>query len=181
MRDWDDLEASVRKVVVAYPDFPKPGILFRDLMPLFHYPFLLREVADWMNEELESLKVTDVAAIESRGFLFGAPLAMQSGVKFVPIRKKGKLAGPVTSVSYDLEYGKDTLEVQVWPFQQGTNFVIIDDVLATGGTAVAAIDLLRKCGANPLLFLTVVELSGLEGSKRIEATGVRSKSLVKYS
>ena len=136
------LRARVRDV----PDFPKPGILFRDLTPLMGDGAALREVIDLLVERVVQHRPELVVAIESRGFIFGAPVAAALGVGFVPVRKPGKLPHKTRRQSYDLEYGTDALEMHADAIVDGARVVIVDDLLATGGTAAATLELVRELG-----------------------------------
>uniref|UniRef100_A0A6M2E8I5 Adenine phosphoribosyltransferase n=1 Tax=Amblyomma tuberculatum TaxID=48802 RepID=A0A6M2E8I5_9ACAR len=154
---------EVRAELKAYPDFPKKGILYRDIMPIFRKPNVFRKVVDLFAEHVRKSAATvhTIAGIEARGFLLGPPLALALNVPFVPIRKAGKLPGNVKSQAYDLEYGQDKMEVQIESVPPGKNIVLIDDLLATGGSLQAAINLIRAAGGNVALCLVVVELEDL--------------------
>lgn len=147
-------------------DFPKPGIMFKDLTPLFAnaqaFSDVLGELADRHVGTVDA-----IAGVEARGFIIGAPLAQRMGVGFIPIRKKGKLPGDVIESSYDLEYGAATIEMQTGAVQPGTRVLVIDDVLATGGTAVASCQLVEKCGGSVVGFDALVELEFLKGRERL--------------
>ena len=130
------------------PDFPKKGIVFKDITPMLADSKALSICIELLAERLADSGVDVVAGIESRGFIFGAALAEKLGVGFVPIRKPGKLPADTYSIEYELEYGTDTLEVHQDAFKAGTNVAVIDDLIATGGTAAATGELIRKCGAN---------------------------------
>jgi len=153
----------LRTLIRDVPDFPSPGILFRDIMPLLRAPHALREIVEAFAARHGADRIDIVAGVESRGFLFGAPLAQALGVGFVAIRKLGKLPGPTIQREYALEYGANHLELQRDALRAGERVLIVDDVLATGGTARAAIDLVRELGAEPVAAAFVLELSELGG------------------
>jgi adenine phosphoribosyltransferase len=158
-----DLEAHIRKI----PDFPKPGILFYDISTLLAHGAAWREAVDRMAEVVEGFRPQLLAGIESRGFVFAAPVAARLGLGFVMIRKKGKLPGAVVSHAYDLEYGSDTLQVAEGLIDKATRVVLIDDLIATGGTARASIQLLRQIEADPVGAAFLIELIGLGGIERL--------------
>jgi len=167
-----DLKKSIRDV----KDFPKPGILFKDITPLLLDPAALAYATDKLAEGWEG--ITHVAGIESRGFIFGVPVAQKLGLGFVPIRKKGKLPAETISQSYALEYGEDTVEVHADAFGEGDRVLIIDDLLATGGTLSAACDLVEKTGAKIGGCALVIELAFLEGRAKLGNHDIRS--LISY-
>lgn len=150
----------------AIPDFPKPGIIFRDIAPLLAHPPALREVVDALQAQLDP-QVTHLVAVESRGFLFGAPLAVAAGLPLIPVRKAGKLPGAVLSAPYALEYGEGTLELQQGALPVNARCAIVDDVLATGGTIAGAAKLISLAGASPVQSLFLIELLGLNGRSRL--------------
>jgi adenine phosphoribosyltransferase len=157
------LMARVRDV----PDFPKPGILFRDLTPLMGHGPSLRSCVELMVERVAAHRPDVVVAVESRGFIFGAPVAVALGVGFAPVRKPGKLPFTTNRRSYDLEYGTDSLEMHADAVVAGSRVVIVDDLLATGGTAAATADLVREQGAQVVACAFVVELAALDGRRRL--------------
>ena len=159
-----DLYAAIRDV----PDFPKKGIVFKDITPLLRSGELFKKAIDKMAQYCTGKKISCVAAIESRGFIFGSALAYKLGVGFVPIRKKGKLPYDKESVSYALEYGEDTLEVHKDAFSAGDNVLIIDDLLATGGTLKAVCELVEKLNAKVSGIICLIELAFLKGRDKIE-------------
>jgi adenine phosphoribosyltransferase len=168
------LRARVRDV----PDFPKPGILFRDLTPLMGDGVALREAVDLLAEASARHRPELVIAIESRGFIFGAPVAASLGVGFVPVRKPGKLPHKTRRRSYALEYGTDALEMHADAFVAGARVVIVDDLLATGGTAAATVELVREIGGHVVGASFVVELGLLRGRDRL--AGVPVDALLEY-
>ena len=164
------LRARVRDV----PDFPKPGILFRDLTPLMGDGAAMREVTDLLVARVAHHRPEMVVAIESRGFIFGAPVAAALGVGFVPVRKPGKLPHLTRRKDYALEYGTDALERHADAVAHGTRVVLIDDLLATGGTAGATVALVRELGGNVVAAAFVVELELLRGRERLANMAVES-------
>lgn len=171
----DDLKRGIRTI----PDFPKPGILFRDISPVLENAELFRTSIDLLAAECAGLSFVKVVGLDARGFIFGAALAYRLGVGFVPVRKKGKLPAATLSHSYELEYGCAALEIHRDSILPGEPVVLVDDLLATGGTAKAALHLLEQLGADVLRALFVIELGGLGGRERLAPVGVRS--LVTFS
>jgi adenine phosphoribosyltransferase len=168
------LSDDVREIIRDIPDFPEPGILFRDISPLLSDAILFERVTDWMVEHFRAAKPTHVIGIESRGFLFGAPVAHRLGAGFVPARKPGKLPWKTVRVEYDLEYGKDSIEVHEDAFGKGARVLVIDDLLATGGTANAACDLVGKLGGAMMGVCVAIELASLGGRERLHPHPVTS-------
>ncbi|RMH62874.1 MAG: adenine phosphoribosyltransferase [Calditrichaeota bacterium] len=160
----DDLYNIIRDV----PDFPKPGILFKDITPLLKSPQHFSYCLDVLQQILSDYKFDYIAGIESRGFVFAAPLADRLNTGFVPIRKPGKLPWKSYQESYDLEYGSNTLEIHRDALEKGSRVVVMDDLLATGGTALAANKLVEKCDGTVVLDLFVIGLSFLNGTKVLE-------------
>ena len=169
-----DLRAYIRDV----PDFPKPGIMFKDITPLLRSPEALEFVVNRLADPFRNAGITQVAAIESRGFIFGSPVAQLLGAGFVPIRKPGKLPWTKRRYESELEYGRDAVEIHNDAVTASDRVVLIDDVLATGGTAAAAAQLLKDCGATLAGIGMVIELSFLEGRKKLGGTPVHS--LIQY-
>ncbi len=169
-----DLKSAIRDV----PDFPKKGILFKDITPLLGNPELFKDVIEQTALHFKSNNIEKVLAIESRGFIFGAPLALELNVGFVPIRKKGKLPYKTASASYSLEYGTDTLEMHEDAFKPGTRVLIVDDLLATGGTAKATAELAEKMGGHVVGFSFLIELEFLNGRKKLSNYDIFN--LIKY-
>jgi adenine phosphoribosyltransferase len=170
--------AALRDRIRDVPDFPKPGIVFKDITTLLKDPAGFRETADLMVELIGRGSVESVVAIESRGFILGGVLADRLGVGFVPVRKPGKLPARTRSASYSLEYGTDSLEIHEDALQPGEPVVVVDDVIATGGTARAVAQLVEGLGARVALFAFLVELSFLPGRAKLEGYEVRS--LIRY-
>jgi adenine phosphoribosyltransferase len=169
---------SLKGLIREIPDFPKPGILFYDITTLLKNPEGLRSVIDQTTDYFRDKKVDTVIGIEARGFIFGPALAYHLGAGFVPVRKPKKLPSEVESYSYDLEYGKDTLEIHRDAVGKGHNVVIADDLLATGGTAEAVVKLVEKLGGNIVGISFVIELEFLKGRQRL--AGYDVFSLLKY-
>ena len=170
----DDLKQLIREV----PDFPKPGINFYDITTLLKHPEGLRKTVDALAKSFECERVDTVIGIEARGFIFAPALAYHLGAGFVPVRKPKKLPAECVSVSYDLEYGQDTLEMHRDAVGQGHRVLIADDLLATGGTAKAVCELVEKLGGTVAGLGFVVELEFLPGRRKLEGYDVRS--LIKY-
>lgn len=168
-----DLKDHIRQI----PDFPKPGILFYDIATLLAHPGAWQTAIDRLTTFARPHKPDLLAGIESRGFLVAAPLAYALGCGFVMLRKKGKLPGVTVPYTYDLEYGSDTLEIQQDAIQPGQRIVLVDDLLATGGTLAAAICLLRSVGGDVVAAATIIELTFLAGRAKIDVPFV---SLIAY-
>jgi adenine phosphoribosyltransferase len=156
------------------PDFPIPGILFRDITPLLRDPQALREAVIQMAEPWHGRRVDLVAAMEARGFMFGAAMAVRLGAGFVPVRKAGKLPAKTRSVSYTLEYREDVLHVHEDAVEPGQRVLVVDDVIATGGTARAVVDLVEQLGGEVVGVQFLVELADLEGRKLLVGRDVRA-------
>lgn len=150
----------------AVPDFPKPGILFRDITPLLGDPAAFAEAVAAMAEPVAALKATHVMGIEARGFIFGPALAYRLNAGFVPVRKPRKLPAPTAKVTYDLEYGTDSLEIHMDAIEPGQNVIVVDDLLATGGTMEATVKLVRQLGGRIAGLGFAVELDFLKGRER---------------
>ncbi len=162
----------------SIPDFPKPGILFRDITPLLAAPAAFRQAVAGLADHFRDDKIDVVAAAEARGFLFAAPLALELDVGLVPIRKPGKLPHQTLSLTYELEYGTDTLEIHADAISSGDNVLIVDDLLATGGTVEACCRMVEKAGGEVAGCGFVIELVRLGGMKRIARH--KTVSLIKY-
>src|SRR5437660_10147498 len=159
-----DLKQHIRSI----PDFPKPGILFYDISTLLAHPEAWRTTIEQLAEAVSPHRPDLLVGIESRGFLVAAPLAFALGSGFAMVRKKGKLPGKTVSYTYDLEYGSDTIEIQEDAIAPGQRVVILDDLLATGGTMQAAIELVRRQGGTPDAAACIIELAFLNGRRRVE-------------
>lgn len=169
---------NLRKLIREVPDFPKPGINFYDITTLLKDAEGLEQTIDAMVEQCRGLDIDTVIGIESRGFIFATPIAYQIGAGFVPVRKPKKLPADTVSISYDLEYGQDTLEVHKDAVGEGHKVLIVDDLLATGGTARAVVDLVEGLGGKVVGLHFAVELSFLNARSKFEGYDV--KSLVQY-
>jgi adenine phosphoribosyltransferase len=154
------------------PDFPEPGVLFKDITPLIGDGAALAAVARVMAEPYRDAGLTSVVGLEARGFIFGTAVALELGVGFVPVRKAGKLPAQTVSLDYSLEYGTATIEIHEDAVLAGERVVVVDDVLATGGTAAAAVELLEQVGAEVVAVDVVVELAALRGRERLEGREV---------
>jgi adenine phosphoribosyltransferase len=174
------LEEKIKSVIRDVPDFPKPGIMFKDITPIMLNPELSSMILDHLTEWYGDQKPDKIAGIESRGFLFGYPLAMRLGIPFVMIRKAGKLPYHKISHSYDLEYGSATVEMHMDAVNEGDKVLIHDDLLATGGSAGAAAELIRKSGGTVHGFSFLVGLDFLEGEKQLAAFSENITTLVRY-
>ncbi|MFA5090365.1 MAG: adenine phosphoribosyltransferase [Candidatus Omnitrophota bacterium] len=162
----------------SIPDFPKPGILFRDVTTLFKDKKAFKKAVASLADKYKGKGIDKVVAIEARGFILGGAVADRLGAGFIPVRKKGKLPASTHAVTYDLEYGTDTLEIHQDAIARGENVIIIDDLLATGGTAKAVTDLLKQLGAKIKGIAFLVELTDLKGKDKLKGAPVHS--LIKY-
>jgi adenine phosphoribosyltransferase len=168
--DVQRLKAAVRDV----PDFPKPGILFKDITPILLDPALFREAVDFFAERCRAAGAAKVAAIDARGFLFGGAVAARLGLGLVPIRKKGKLPYSTYEQTYDLEYGTATVTIHRDAFRKGERVLLLDDLLATGGTAAASAKLIEQAGGTVAEIDFLIELSFLNGRDRLRGYAVRA-------
>ena len=171
-----DLKAAVR----AIPDYPKPGIMFRDITTLLADARAFRRAVDELVQPLAGAKIDKVAGIEARGFILGGAIAHQLSVGFVPIRKKGKLPHDTIGETYELEYGVDDVEIQVDAVEKGDRVLLVDDLIATGGTASAAIRLLERAGAEIALCSFVIDLPDLGGADKLRAMGKKVAALIAF-
>ena len=159
-----DLKQKIRTI----PDFPEPGILFRDITTLLSDAEALNETIERFAEHYKNEKIDVVVGVESRGFIIGTPLAIRMGLGFIPIRKAGKLPGPTHGVDYDLEYGKDRVEVHQDAIPEGSNVLLVDDLIATGGTIEGSAKLVKKVGGLIVGYAFVIELTDLKGRERLQ-------------
>jgi len=171
-----DLKSLIRTI----PDYPKPGILFRDITTLLGHAEGFREAIKRLAAPFEGAKIDAVAGIEARGFILGGAVADRLGTGFVPIRKKGKLPGRTIGQDYTLEYGVDVIEMHEDAIAKGQRIVLIDDLIATGGTAEAAAKLIRKSGGDLVGAAFVIDLPDLGGVKRLNALGLKSHALMAF-
>ena len=169
---------DIKSLIRDIPDFPKSGILFRDITTLLQDPEGLGYVIDKMAEKCDELSPDYILGMESRGFLFGVPVAYKLGVGFIPVRKPGKLPAEVYSAEYELEYGTDTLQMHRDAMAEGSKVVIIDDLIATGGTAAATAKLVRQAGCELVGFVFLIELKGLAGRSKLPDVPI--VSLIEY-
>ncbi|KAL0860620.1 hypothetical protein ABMA27_009972 [Loxostege sticticalis] len=179
--DYEKKIAELKSKIKSFPDFPKKGILFWDIFSAISDGTTSTLLQNILVQTVKTKfpQVEAIIGLESRGFLFSFSLAAELGVGCMPVRKKGKLPGDVVSFKYDLEYGSDVLEIQKNTIRPGLKCLIVDDLIATGGSITAAIHLLKSCGANVIGCLTVIELESLNGRKNIPE-GVPVHSLIKY-
>ena len=168
---------NLKDHIRSVPDFPKPGILFYDISTLLQHAGAWQATVDQLTEEIAPYKPDRLIGIESRGFLVASPLALRLGIGFTMVRKKDKLPGKTVSHTYDLEYGSDTIEIQANALHEGQKVVLLDDLLATGGTAAAAVELLRGVGADVVASAFIIELNFLAGRDRLD---VPVHSLIGY-
>ncbi len=172
----DQLANAIRDI----PDYPKPGIMFRDITTLLGEPRAFRRAVDELVHPWAGERIQKVAGIEARGFILGGAMAHQMSCGFVPIRKKGKLPGDTVRIAYSLEYGIDEMELHKDAIQPGESVLLVDDLIATGGTAEAAVKLLQQLQANIVAACFVIDLPDLGGRKKIEALGVPVRTLIEY-
>jgi adenine phosphoribosyltransferase len=174
------LQEKIKSVIRDVPDFPKPGILFKDITPILHHPKLCTEITEDFARMLRDQKIDAVVGVESRGFLFGFSLANKLNVPFVLVRKAGKLPYKKISCEYSLEYGTAVVEMHEEEIQKDWNVLVHDDLLATGGTAAAAAELIKRQGGKVAGFAFLVELNFLEGRKKLAEHSSNVFSMVEY-
>ncbi|MBT3396471.1 MAG: adenine phosphoribosyltransferase [Alphaproteobacteria bacterium] len=170
------LKSRIRTI----PDYPKPGIMFRDITTLLQDPFGFRKLIDDLVQPFTGNVIDAVAGIEARGFIIGGAIAHQLSVGFIPVRKQGKLPFTTIGQEYELEYGTDTVEIHTDAVTAGQKVLVVDDLIATGGTAIATVSLLRQAGAEIVGASFVVDLPDLGGRKRLEAEDVSVLTLVEF-
>ena len=170
----------MKNLIRSIPNYPKQGIIFRDITTLIKDSNGLNLIVKEFRDRYDGVKIDKVAGIEARGFIIGSPLAYALGVGFIPIRKKGKLPAKTIGCDYELEYGTDRIEIHEDAVSVGENILLVDDLIATGGTAAAAMTLIKKCGGNIVECLFVIELPELGGKKRLEAMGASVFSLTEF-
>jgi len=171
---------NLADAIRSIPDYPKPGILFRDITTLLADPRAFRQAVDELVQPLAGMKIDKVAGIEARGFILGGAIAHQLRAGFVPLRKRGKLPGETYAVEYALEYGADVIEMHLDAVGEGDRVLLIDDLIATGGTAVAALQLLRQTGATVPAAAFVVDLPDLGGADKLRARYIEVTTLVSF-
>ena len=171
-----DLKESIRSI----PDYPKPGIIFRDITTLLGNPRAFRRAVDELVQPWAGMKIDKVAGIEARGFIIGGAVAHQVSAGFVPIRKKGKLPHQTVRMAYLLEYGSDEMEMHVDAVQRGDRVVLVDDLIATGGTAEGAVKLLRQLGAQVLAACFIIDLPDLGGAEKLRKLDVPVRTLIAF-
>jgi adenine phosphoribosyltransferase len=176
----DPLIQEIRNHIRDVNDFPKEGIVFKDITPIFQNPELCKSIVLRMAEECRKLNIDVIMGVESRGFFFGLPLSWELGVPFVPVRKKGKLPYKTVSYDYDLEYGSASIEIHNDAIEAGQRVLIHDDLLATGGTAAAAAELVKMCGAEAVGFSFLVALDFLNGKDRLKSYSDNFSILARY-
>ncbi|KAG5339653.1 APT phosphoribosyltransferase, partial [Acromyrmex charruanus] len=175
--DKNDKLQILKNAIKSYPDFPEPGIIFRDIFGVFNNITALRTMKDLIMEHILFLEVDLVVGLDSRGFLFGPIISIELDKPFLPIRKKGKLPGKVIQQKYTLEYGEATFELQTEFINKGTRVLIVDDLLATGGTMAAAVQLIKSTGADIIECIVIMELTLLKGRDKV---GVPVHSFIQY-
>lgn len=180
MRSGSSADGRLRALIRTIPDFPRPGVRFRDITPLLGDPAGFRDAVDALTTPFEDARVEAVTSIESRGFLFAGAVALRLGAALVPLRKAGRLPADTVSVNYDLEYGKETLEAHRDGFRAGQRVLIVDDVLATGGTAAAAFELIRRQRAEVIGFSFLLQLTEFDGRTRLEALGASCRAILDF-
>src|SRR4030088_1447440 len=171
-----DLKAAIRSI----PDYPKPGIIFRDITTLLGDARAFRRVIDELVQPWAGTKIDKVAGVEARGFILGGAVAHQLSAGFVPIRKKGKLPHATVRIAYSLEYGLDEMEMHVDAIQPGERVILVDDLIATGGTAEGAVKLLRQIGANVVAACFIIDLPDLGGADKLRAMDVPVRTLMTF-
>ena len=176
----DPTDRSLKDAIRTIVDYPKPGIEFRDITTLLGDAWAFRRAVDELVQPWAGGKIEKVAGIEARGFILGGAVAHQLSAGFVPVRKKGKLPHETVRIAYSLEYGLDEMEVHKDAVRQGERVILVDDLIATGGTAEAAVKLLRKIGADVIAAVFVIDLPELGGAERIRALGVPVRTLMAF-
>ena len=171
---------SLKNAIRSIPDYPKPGIIFRDITTLLADAKAFRRAIDELVQPWSGSKIDKIAGIEARGFILGGAVAHQLSAGFVPIRKKGKLPHKTVSIGYSLEYGVDEMEMHVDALMPGEKVILVDDLIATGGTAEAAVKLLKKLGADVVAACFVIDLPDLGGRKKLEALNVPVRTLMAF-
>lgn len=171
MSTLTEIQSSLRSKLRQYPDFPSKGVLFEDIMPIFRDPVAFQQLLDGFKLHIKqhNLKIDAIVGLDARGFIFGPALALQLGVAFVPVRKRGKLPGETVAVSYQKEYAADVFEMQSDAVSAGQHIIIVDDIIATGGSAAAAGELVTKLGGKVEEYWFLLELDFLKGRDKLNA------------
>lgn len=176
-----DTQALIQASIKTIPDYPKKGILFRDVTSLMEDPKAYQATIQLLVEKYQSMGFTKVVGTEARGFLFGAPLALELGLGFVPVRKPGKLPRETVSQSYELEYGTDVLEIHTDAIKAGDKVLVVDDLLATGGTIEATVKLIRQLGGEVTDAAFVINLPEIGGEEKLKALGLNVYSICEFA
>jgi adenine phosphoribosyltransferase len=171
---------ALKETIRSIPDYPKPGIIFRDITTLLSDPRAFRRAVDALVHPYAGGRIDQVAGIEARGFILGGAVAHQLSSGFVPIRKKGKLPHKTVSIAYALEYGTDEMEIHVDAIKPGDRVLLVDDLIATGGTACAAVNLLRQIGAEVVAACFVIDLPEIGGAEKLRALNVPVRTLMEF-
>lgn len=172
------LEKQIRDIIRDVPDFPIKGVIFKDITPILSNIKVYNDIIDNIVEKYRNRNITKIVGLESRGFIFGISIAQKLNIPFIPIRKKGKLPYKTISTTYDLEYGTATIEMHIDALNEKDNILIVDDLLATGGTALAAVELVKKLKANVVACAFVIELTFLNGKDKLK--DIEYSSIVQY-
>lgn len=178
--DMSSVQETLRAAIRNIPDYPKPGIVFRDITTLLGNPQGFRRAVDELVHPYAGMKIDKIAGIEARGFILGGAMAHQMAAGFIPIRKKGKLPHDTVRIAYSLEYGVDEMEMHRDAVQPGEKVILVDDLIATGGTAEGATKLLRQMGAEIVAACFVIDLPALGGRKKLEELGVPVRTLIEF-
>ena len=175
-----NLDNSIKNAIRTIPNFPKKGIMFRDITSLLEKPMVFKRVVDKITRLAKNKKITKIIGIESRGFIFAAPVAAKLGIPLILIRKSGKLPGKVFKIKYNLEYGNDALEINKTSLNKNDNIMVIDDLIATGGTAIASSKLISKINKKRIEYIFLIHLQDLTGLEKIIKLGHNVTSLCKF-
>ena len=175
----DKAALAIKKNIDVIKDFPIKGINFQDIFSITKKPDIFKLIIQEIIKVIKKNKITNIVGIESRGFLFGTAASFKAGLPFIPIRKSGKLPGKISKVKYKLEYGHDVIEIQSSAIKRSDNILLVDDLIATGGTALASIKLLRKFNSKKINSFFIIDLENLKGSDRLKKQGIEIHSLYK--
>lgn len=170
----------LRSVIRTVPNWPEEGVMFRDITPLFQNKKAFRHLIDAFVQRYHDLNIDAVAGVDARGFILGSPIAYELNTSFIPVRKKGKLPFETVQESYDLEYGSATIELHTDSFKPGDRVLLIDDLIATGGTMVAAANLIKRLGADVVEAAAIIDLPDLGGSAKLKAQGIEVYSICEF-